>query len=459
MFSEQRSEQVSIYWNENATDGYDPEYDAKHFAANSNVHGIGVFDTDGNILSISALPELELTTQLPLNVFVPATNTFSFEVTGANTFGNGRCLLLIDDYTGASYPLTDGEILQMEIQAGTYSDRFYLGISNDVLGFTSDVTCYGLQNGEAVAQLTGQSNVFWYDESDQIIQQDLNVDEASARSLKPGFYSLEVQGIDGCPSVFATFQVQEPAQISATANTLDPTCPDSEDGFIEINSYGGVGLHTYLWNNGAEGPMLIELGPGEYAVEIKDEQGCAQEVVVALQAEENAEVDFSTDLEYYELEDGEATVHFYNQTESYDACTWDFGDGNTSSEFSPVHIYTAAGEYLVVLTITKGVCTFQTAAKVNVGSTVGINNTDLDLESGVDVTIAGSDLVITGYYAQPRALEIRVYNVIGQLLLPVEPIQIGNETVQLPLPERSQQIVVEILDTSLGERKSVHLAW
>lgn len=44
-------------------------------------------------------------------------------------------------------------------------------------------------------------------------------------------------------------------------------------------------------------------------------------------------------------------VHFQNCSEKADTYTWDFGDGNTSIEESPVHIYTEPGVKVVVLTV------------------------------------------------------------------------------------------------------------
>ena len=46
-------------------------------------------------------------------------------------------------------------------------------------------------------------------------------------------------------------------------------------------------------------------------------------------------------------------VSFTNTSNDYDAVVWDFGDGNTSTNDSPVHNYTATGEYIVTLTTTK----------------------------------------------------------------------------------------------------------
>ena len=43
-------------------------------------------------------------------------------------------------------------------------------------------------------------------------------------------------------------------------------------------------------------------------------------------------------------------VSFTNTSQNYTTCNWNFGDGQTSSEVNPVHIYAAEGEYTVTLT-------------------------------------------------------------------------------------------------------------
>ncbi len=49
------------------------------------------------------------------------------------------------------------------------------------------------------------------------------------------------------------------------------------------------------------------------------------------------------------------TVQFTDEsTGEIDACRWDFGDGSTSTEADPLHTYSAAGTYTVLLTVTNG---------------------------------------------------------------------------------------------------------
>lgn len=65
------------------------------------------------------------------------------------------------------------------------------------------------------------------------------------------------------------------------------------------------------------------------------------------------------------------TVNFSNQSLNATNYTWNFGDGNTSSEVNPVHTYAASGTYLVELTAINvcGASTIQqTITVITVGS-------------------------------------------------------------------------------------------
>ena len=43
------------------------------------------------------------------------------------------------------------------------------------------------------------------------------------------------------------------------------------------------------------------------------------------------------------------TVQFFNNSQPFESVIWDFGDGNFSSEYSPIHVYESAGTYDVKL--------------------------------------------------------------------------------------------------------------
>ena len=56
----------------------------------------------------------------------------------------------------------------------------------------------------------------------------------------------------------------------------------------------------------------------------------------------------------YEIsKDNDLEVSFTNNSENAESYTWEFGDGETSTEENPVHLYSEAGSYDVVLTATN----------------------------------------------------------------------------------------------------------
>ncbi|HYV90977.1 MAG TPA: PKD domain-containing protein [Chitinophagales bacterium] len=61
---------------------------------------------------------------------------------------------------------------------------------------------------------------------------------------------------------------------------------------------------------------------------------------------------------------------FTNTSSNADAYSWDFGDGFTSTETSPVHIYSSAGDYVVTLVATNSTSGISNTAVVTIEVTV-----------------------------------------------------------------------------------------
>lgn len=60
------------------------------------------------------------------------------------------------------------------------------------------------------------------------------------------------------------------------------------------------------------------------------------------------------DFEFIVDMDNPLLVRFTNISINAQSLAWDFGDGNTSTNESPEHIYPKGGEYTVTLTATNG---------------------------------------------------------------------------------------------------------
>ena len=85
---------------------------------------------------------------------------------------------------------------------------------------------------------------------------------------------------------------------------------------------------------------------------------------------QNTKATFTTPKSGYYLTE---VVSFSNQSENGKSYTWDFGDGQTSSDENPTHAYNQSGTFIV--TLTAGKSTFTKNVKINKGSaSYEINN-------------------------------------------------------------------------------------
>lgn len=71
--------------------------------------------------------------------------------------------------------------------------------------------------------------------------------------------------------------------------------------------------------------------------------------------------------------DAPIAVDFQNFSQNADIFTWDFGDGNTSSDINPTHVYEDTGQYSVTLIASGGECGTDTTT---VSGIVDISNTN-----------------------------------------------------------------------------------
>lgn len=223
--------------------------------------------------------------------------------------------------------------------------------------------------------------------------------------------------------------LRSPVAISIVEN---PTIGAS--GNLEFCEGGTVTLTAsdgdqYTWSTGAKTKSISVNSSGHFSVKV-DNEGIECSPQTPLQVTVNPAPSAGFSVSSPIVAPGEE-VNFMNATTGALSWKWEFGDGQTSTAENPVHIYSAKGEYSVLLIATsdKG-C--QASASMLIGSITG---TDLSLETNVKLypnPVYDTDITVRRVVGN-SALEVSVMDVQGRI---VRHLSLKQNELQASIPVR-----------------------
>jgi PKD repeat protein len=212
-------------------------------------------------------------------------------------------------------------------------------------------------------------------------------------------------GGGACPAYSPVVYIGEPAPMQLfVVKFAEISCNGENDGAIEIQVAGGQTPYSYLWSNGVEFSANLDLEPGEYTVVVTDANNCEIQQTFIIAPDPVAET-VSFEVVALDLD-----VSFTNNS-SEGNYLWDFGDGNTSDEFEPLHTYESAGLYEVCLTLISSCGDQTTCQEINIVST-GIETQSIDIS--IFPNPFSSQLILN--FNQVGFFELMVYSVHGKLI-------------------------------------------
>lgn len=198
----------------------------------------------------------------------------------------------------------------------------------------------------------------------------------------PGFYNVTLVATNsaGCASTLTLPSLINVYTPPVTNFTATPTSYCGTPAPITFNaSTSGWGPITYNWDFG-DGNMGVGASPthmytnsGTYTVTLiaTDVNGCKDTVVQPNYISIGSIVSSYTTSPSPACEN--APISFTNTSNGGTSYAWNFGDGNTSNQANPVHVYTAPGVYNVKLAIYDGPCGDSTTQLLTVNPGPGTN--------------------------------------------------------------------------------------
>lgn len=294
-----------------------------------------------------------------------------------------------DNLTAGTYTglLRDANGCPMDLPEVSIPEPLPLTVASTV----ADVSCFGDSNGSISLAATGgngQYSAHW----------DTGDSALAISGLVAGSYAYNLLDHKGC-ELPGTALVHQPDSLMITDLIgQDANCVDSEDGRISLAPTGGTAPYTYEWSYGATSDTATGLAPGTYSVQVQDSMGCmvGSDSITLTYTDTLPTADFG-----FNIVGG--MVQFRDSSLGGQSFTWDFGNGDNSSQRNPNYFYPENGSYTVQL-IVSNACGSDTITQFLTLETVSIQRLNtLDMKvapnpgTGAFTLLVGSEDLGAGH--------------------------------------------------------------
>ncbi|HLU17903.1 MAG TPA: PKD domain-containing protein, partial [Edaphocola sp.] len=234
--------------------------------------------------------------------------------------------------------------------------------------------------------------------------QSLTVDQA-------GTYTVTITNNYNCSIEDSAVVVVNPLPVVELGNDT-MVCENTALTFDAANPGA-----TYLWSTGDTTQQITVNQGGTYSVTVTNEYNCSASDDVEVIEYPPVSIDGFTFVPKFEIQVGRVDFFPLNP-QLVNEYLWDFGDGNTSTQATPIHIYAASGNYLVSLTVSNECSVRDTSLLIYVDLLTGVKFVDAD-EVNVNIYPVPTQHSLNVELAETNnnIRKIRVVNTIGQTLI------------------------------------------
>jgi len=161
-----------------------------------------------------------------------------------------------------------------------------------------------------------------------------------------GLYSISATDSNGCKKSSALLNIRESFLAKPQLYHNHPNGACSGD---TVRFYADTIFSRYAWSDGAGTPFTDIFSDAAIFLQVYDQWGCSA-------VSDTLSWSFQTmpQAAFTYVQDGSLpNIQFYNQSEDGLSWLWDFGDGQTSLEKHPSHVYSSRGNWSVSLIVSN----------------------------------------------------------------------------------------------------------
>lgn len=247
------NDEVVFYYQVDATDGYDSDYDAYHLFGPNPIPHISI-DNDSVLLTINGIPPVVNTYTTLLLVTTPVSGTFTLSANDVQDLPPGTCVILNDLYTSTSVNLLSTPYV-FSLSSTTTTSRFLLTISYNSLPITSNLiqpTCQLNNSGKFSLRGNGFGpwNYIWKDTLGNVIKTTNGIStNDSLSNLSSGGYMVQiVSANDACKRNEVSFNINQLIVPTVSFTSDDSITVGIIHNFTATNSSSNCS--NYIWNFG-----------------------------------------------------------------------------------------------------------------------------------------------------------------------------------------------------------------
>lgn len=207
----------------------------------------------------------------------------------------------------------------------------------------STVPDCGQSNGQATALVISGTDPYLFNWNTNPPQ-----NTATASGLSEGDYFVTITDAAGCVQIIYV-KIDAVPEPQLSAELTQPGC-GMMDGEIAVEVTNGIEPFSFNWSSSSNNSSIEGgLAEGNYTVTLVDSSGCVvSETYDLSQLEPESQI--STDSVCL----GQQSSFSFTTNSGATSWVWDFGDGNSSTDQNPTHIYSNSGSQNITLTLEGG---------------------------------------------------------------------------------------------------------